>query len=132
MTSRRTERRKRRGDGARVDLQPGESLVMVAHPTLWAVWPKYLLSLGLYGLWRKRDVSVLTDRRLLVGRGIVFRTEHSIPIERINDAMYVRRGLNAYCEIASLLSGRPFRQQLGPLSARAARRFTEAIVSRNS
>jgi Bacterial PH domain len=126
MSSRR-ERKRLRG----VDVQKGESVLMVGRPSLAVVWPKYVLTLGLYGLWRKRNVSVLTDRRVVVGKGIFSRTEYSIPIKQISDAMYVRRGLSAYCEVASVLRGRDHVERLGPLSARQARRLTDEIESRH-
>lgn len=104
---------------------------MIGRPSIVVVWPKYLLTLGLYGLWRKRNVSVLTDRRVLIGKGIFSRTEHSIPIAEISDASYVRRGLSAYCEVASVFRGRDRVQRLGPLPARQAKRLTDEISSRH-
>jgi hypothetical protein len=132
-------RRAKENDGKRkkttkirgVDVERGESVVLVARPSLAAVWPKYLLTLGLYGLWRRQDLSVLTDRRVLVGKGIFSRTENSIPIARISDANYLRKGIAGYVEIASTLRGRTNIRRVGPLSARQARRFTAEILSRS-
>jgi hypothetical protein len=104
---------------------------MVGRPSLAVVWPKYLLTLGLYGLWRSRDVSVLTDRRVVVGKGIFSRSEHSILFRQINDVSYARRGLSAYCEVASMLRGRGHVQRIGPLSSRQARRMTDEINARH-
>jgi hypothetical protein len=113
-----------------VRLQDGETIVMVGRPSLAVVWPKYLLTLGLYGFWRNRNVSVLTDRRVVVGKGIFSRGEHSIPFSQINDVDYVRRGLSAYCEVASMLRGRGHVQRLGPLAPRHARRMSDEITAR--
>lgn len=66
-----------------VNVQNGESVLMVARPAIAAVWPRYLMTLGLYGLWRRQDISVLTDRRVLLGKGIISRREQSIPLTRI-------------------------------------------------
>ncbi len=126
----RKSRREKRLQGSELDIQQGESILMVGRPSIAVVWPKYLVTLGLYGLWRKRNVSVLTDRRVVVGKGIFSRTEQSIPIDHISDATYVRRGLSAYCEVASIFRGRDRVHRLGPLSARQARRLTDEIVSR--
>ena len=38
---------------------------------------------------------------MIIGKGFISRTEHSIPLNRMNDTVYQRRGLFAYCEIAS-------------------------------
>jgi hypothetical protein len=125
------KRGKRQKRIAGVDVEHGESVVMVARPAISAVWYKYLITLGVYGLWRSHDVSVITDRRVLVGKGIVSRKEQSLPYARINDASYVRKGLYAYSEIASTLRGRGHVQRVGPLSARHARRFTAEILARS-
>lgn len=116
---------------AGVDIEHGESVIMVARPAISAVWYKYLITLGFYGLWRRHDVSIVTDRRILVGKGIINRKEQSFPYARINDAAYVRKGLYAYCEVASTHRGRGHVQRVGPLSARQARRFTAEILSRS-
>ena len=78
--------RKRRRRLAGVDVEHGETVIMVARPAISAVWYKYVITLGLYGLWRRHDVSIITDRRVLVGKGIVSRKEQSLPYGRINDA----------------------------------------------
>jgi hypothetical protein len=113
-----------------IDTERGETVLLVARPSIAAVWYRYLLTLGLYGFWRRQDVSVLTDRRVLVGKGIVRRTERSIPLANINDAVYLRKLFFAYCEISSTVRGRNHVQQVGPLSVRKARRFTQEIVGR--
>lgn len=105
-------------------------MIVVARPSIAAVWPRFVVTLGLYGFWRRQNVSILTNRRVLIGRGIIFRTEQSLPLARINDAVYVRKGLYAYCEVASTLRGRSHVQRIGPLSAHIARRFTEEIIAR--
>jgi hypothetical protein len=113
-----------------VDFERGETVIVVARPSIAAVWPRFALTLGLYGFWRRQNVSILTNRRVLIGRGIISRTEQSLPFARINDAVYVRKGLYAYCEVASTLRGRSHVQRIGPLSAHTARRFTEEIIAR--
>jgi hypothetical protein len=114
-----------------IDTQRGETVLLVARPAIGAVWPKYVLTLGLYGLWRRQNTTVLTDRRVLVGKGIFSRREQTLPITRINDATYVRRGLFAYCEIASTYRGRSHVLRIGPFSSRKARQFTDEILSRS-
>jgi Bacterial PH domain len=113
-----------------VDFEHGESVVLMARPSIAAVWPRYLITLGLYGLWRRQNLTVLTNRRVLVGKGIISRKEQTLPLARINDAVYVRKGLYAYSEIASTLRGRSHVQRVGPLAPRLARRFTQEITAR--
>ena len=103
-----------------IDVERGETVLMVARPSIVAVWYRYVITLGLYGLWRRQDLSVLTDRRVLVGKGIVRRTERSIPLRDINDAVYLRKLFFAYAEISSTVRGRNHVLQVGPLSVRQA------------
>jgi hypothetical protein len=110
-----------------VNIEHGESALLVARPSIAAVWYRYLLTLGLYHFWRKRNVAILTDRRVLTGKGLLNRTERSIPIARINDAVYQRKGLYAYCEIASTMRGRQHVLRVGPISPRMARKLTDQI-----
>jgi hypothetical protein len=113
-----------------IDTERGETVLLVARPSIAAVWYRYVITLGFYGFWRRQDLSVLTDRRVLVGKGIVRRTERSIPLHDINDAVYQRKLFFAYAEISSTVRGRNQVVRVGPLSARQARRFTQEIQGR--
>ena len=50
-------------------MQDGEEVILVASPSKAANLHKYLYTLGLYGIWRKRDTAVVTSQRLLIGKG---------------------------------------------------------------
>ena len=126
----RRQRKKASGRAFGVRLQGEESVVLVGHPSLANTWPKYLLTLGLYNLWRKRDVVVLTDRRVVTGKGIFSRTERSTGMKNIEGATYLRKGLSGYCVVDATVRGRHEMQRLGPLSAKKARQFTEEIDAR--
>jgi Bacterial PH domain len=112
------------------ELRPGETFLLVGHPAIVRVWPKYLLTVGLYGFWRSRDTTVLTDQRVIMGKGIVSRSERAIPMRRIQDASYARRGLTAYCEVKYEAQGRYQVARLGPFNRKTARRFAREIDSR--
>ena len=117
---------------ATVRLMPNESVVVVGRPGVAAVWPKYLLTLGLYGFWHKRHVAVLTSRRILLGHGVVSRREQAIPIRHVTNASYDRRGVGAFCDITTSDQWTNHRTKVGPLSTRVARRFTYELQSRLS
>ncbi len=70
----------------------GEQVVLLARPARSVTAHRYLYTLGLYGIWRKRNTFVLTDRRVLIGEGLFNRSERSIPLDRIDDAVYAARG----------------------------------------
>ena len=75
-----------------LSLRGTETVRVVARPSKGATLPKYILTLGLYGFWRKRNTAVVTDRRILMGRGIINREERSIPLNRVNRASLSARG----------------------------------------
>ena len=52
-----------------VHLFDGETIVLIARPARTVTGHKYLVTLGLYSIWRKRTTFVLTDRRILIGMG---------------------------------------------------------------
>ena len=97
---------------------------MVVRPSRALSLGKYLYTLGLYGIWRKRHIYVLTDDRLMTGKGVVNRTETSIPLNRIEEVAFARRGLGAYCQIVVMAHGRRRSVLVGPLLAKDARRLT--------
>jgi Bacterial PH domain len=111
-------------------LRGGESIVMVVRPSRALSLGKYLYTLGLYGIWRKRHVYVLTDERLMSGKGVINRTEVSIPIGRIDEVGFVRRGVGSYCQIVLTAHGRRRMELVGPLLAKDARRLAGEIQAR--
>lgn len=115
---------------ATVRLMPNESVLVVGRPALAAVWPRYLLTLGLYGFWHKRRVAVLTSQRILLGEGVFSRRERTIPIRSVTDAAYSRRGVAAFCDVTSTHDRAHHRTKVGPLPARTARRFAWELQSR--
>jgi hypothetical protein len=108
-------------------LRENESLRLVARPARGATFYKYILTLGLYGFWRKRNTMVVTDRRLLLGRGILRREERSIPRNRVNRVKFVRRGLYSYTEIDVVEGDRHHAEMIGPLSSRRARQLHDEL-----
>lgn len=111
-------------------LQDGEEVVLLASPSKSANLHKYLYTLGLYGFWRRRDRAVVTDRRVLIGRGIFSRDEHSIPMSKITGARFVRKGVNSYAQLSIDDRGRRRTEQVGPMSSRAARQFVAEVLAR--
>jgi hypothetical protein len=108
-------------------LEPDESVVLVEHPSRMLNLPKYVFSLGLYGIWRKRDIAAVTNRRVILGRGLIRRDERSIPLARVRDASFVRHGLASYSDLE--VTGRRGTDviRIGPLAARRARAMTAKI-----
>jgi hypothetical protein len=111
-------------------LPPNEKVLVVGRPGLAAVWPRYVMTLGLYGFWHRRRVAVLTTKRVLLGKGVLSRQERSIPIRAISDAVYARKGLSGFCDISSSTHSVRSATRIGPLSARKARRLANELQGR--
>jgi hypothetical protein len=107
-----------------------EEIVMVARPGRLATLPKFVLTLGLYSFWRRRDTSVLTDQRILLGTGIVRRRERSIPLAVIDDVTFARRGINSYADVTFRDGRSSTLRRIGPMTPRTARRFTRETLRR--
>lgn len=136
--SSKEERKKRRNLAryakavARGSLFPDEELVMAANPSRFATLPKYVLTVGLYELWRRRNTAVVTNKRILFGRGIFSRIEESVPLKDVMDVTYLRRGANSYAEVA--VAGRGEDRSIrfvGPMMGSVARRFASEIQRRS-
>jgi hypothetical protein len=121
------KKRDAKGLGGGTELEPGERVIALERPSRTLVLPKYLVTLGLYGIWRKRQTSAVTNRRLVLGRGVLSRDERSIPLNRVEDVFFTRHWLSAYADV--LVGGRrgTERIRIGPLTARKARTVTAAI-----
>jgi hypothetical protein len=106
----------------------GEEVRIVARPGRLATFPKYAMTLGAYGLWRKRNTSAVTDQRILLGKGLIRRDETSIPLGDVDDVSIARRGLYSYADITTERKGRTNYTRVGPLTPRAARRFAREVL----
>jgi hypothetical protein len=107
-----------------------EKVVMTARPARIATIPKYVVTLGLYELWRRRNTAMVTDQRILFGSGILSRSEKSIPLRDVTDVSFNRRGLNSYAQVAVHHRGRDTVKEVGPMSSSAAKRFVAEILRR--
>ena len=123
-------KRRRKRQKTDPGLFPDEAVVMTAVPARGPTIHRYLVTLGLYGPWRKRRTSTVTDRRVLMGRGVIRRTERSIPMRNIEDVVFKRRGLNGWVEVDVNDRGNHRAEEIGPMSPRSARRFASEVLRR--
>jgi hypothetical protein len=107
-----------------------EEVVTAATPSRFVNLPKYVLTLGLYEFWRRRNTTVVTDQRILFGSGVFNRSEQSIPLKNVMDVAFRRRGLNSYAEVAVTKRGRNSVMVVGPMSGSGARRLASEIQRR--
>ena len=69
-----------------LELSGGETVAASCRPAKAPRWVFYLITLGLYEFWRRATVYAVTDRRVVTRRGIVTKTEGSLPLFYVQDA----------------------------------------------
>ena len=112
---------------ATIQLNPGEEILRDETVSAFWTWPAFLLSLGLWTIWRRRHRMILTNQRLVVCRGITQVVEQSVPLSRIQDVKLSQRRLHAAWVTVSAAGGRAGTESLGPFSRTGAREFADAI-----
>ena len=70
---------------ASVQLNEGERVLDAVLPSAWWTLGLYIFTLGLWAIWRKRHVYILTTERLIVVKGIISTSQVSAPLSRIQD-----------------------------------------------
>lgn len=75
----------------------GVSLILLAVPAVvWAVSKWY------YSLYFQKLSCVLTARKLKIGKGLLFRTEKAIPLDKITDMQMNQGPLMRYLDLESM------------------------------
>lgn len=114
----------------RAQLFDDEEVVLVARPGRLATAPRLLLTAGLYAIWRRHDTSVLTDQRILLGKGVVRRSERSIPLSRVDDVTFARSGLSSYADVTFHDRRLGAVKRIGPMTPQTAHRFARETLRR--
>jgi membrane protein YdbS with pleckstrin-like domain len=113
-----------------IRLQQGEEVVLDMLPSAFWTAPLYVVTLGLWAVWRSRHHFVLTTQRVLVVQGIVTKREKAIPLSRIQDVRLIRSYLVGGRVLMSSAGGALSIQAIGPLSREHARVFADAVGPR--
>jgi hypothetical protein len=111
-----------------IDVDPGEEVRIATSPWAPALWYRYLLTLGLYGIWRRRVNFAVTNRRVVVGKGLFRRTERTLPVDRVTSATYSRGLLGAWVALSS--DERRIADRIGPMKPKNARSFVRAALGK--
>ena len=111
----------------RLRLQPGEEIVYDCLPSALWTWSSYLLTFGLWAIWRRADRFVVTTHRVVVIRGIVSRYERAVPLTHIQDVTLRTPALHPSSVRLSTAGGTLGVQGMGPLSRAKARELADAI-----
>jgi len=65
---------------------PDEQLIAKAAPSASATWSRYVLTLGFWEIWRRRQRVVVTDQRIITTRGLLSKSQRMLPIAKVQDA----------------------------------------------
>lgn len=76
-----------------IRLHPNERVLIDILPSKWWTLGRYVFTLGLWTIWRKRHHYILTNQRIVLTKGIINKTERSAPLSRIQDAQLHRSPL---------------------------------------
>jgi hypothetical protein len=104
----------------RLRLQPGEQIVYECLPSARWTWSLYLVTFGLWAIWRKANRFVVTTYRVVVVRGIVSRYERAVPLTHVQDVTLRTPVLGPSYVHLSI-------QGMGPLSRANARELADVI-----
>jgi hypothetical protein len=66
---------------------------------------------------------------VVVGQGVFVRMEWSIPLDRVDEARYSRRGLSSYAELVVRERGGQRVERIGPLLPLTAKGFTHEVLA---
>jgi hypothetical protein len=106
---------------------PGERICKMSFPSPFWTYPWYVPTLGLWAIWRGRHHFLLTDQRLIIAKGIVSKSEQSVPLARIQDVVLQRSLLKGGCVQISSAGGGLGVERIGPLTREKARQFGDAL-----
>jgi membrane protein YdbS with pleckstrin-like domain len=108
-------------------LQPGEEILVDMVPSAFWTSPKYVYTLGLWAVWRKRHRFIVTNRRVVVTTGILAYTERALPLAKIQDVT-LHRSVNSGGRVSLSSAGGVLGvEEIGPLSRAKASAFADAL-----
>jgi hypothetical protein len=107
------------------ELGKGEELLFQGHPR--GSFLRYALSLGLWELSRRKTSFAVTQRRVVVDRGLLRRHTHSIPLSGIGDVDAVAGPWEGIVRVSGRGDSAPL-EELGPFRSRTARALASTIA----
>lgn len=111
----------------KVRLNATEQILRDELPSPFWTWPLYVKTFGLWAIWRGRHHFMLTNERVILLKGIVSKTEQTVPLSRIQDVNLMRSLLTGgYVAISSAGGGLGI-ERLGPFTRERAREFADAL-----
>ena len=113
---------------AQLTFQPGEVEVRQLRPTPLAI-QYYIVTLGLYEIWRGRKRFILTNQRAIISKGVMHRGVRFVPLDRVQDATLTNFLWIAGIHLTSA-GGVSSIEAMAPLRTREARTFLADLTGR--
>jgi len=114
-------------DNSEFQLQTGETILNEQLPSKFWTTGIYILTLGLWSVWRKRHRFILTNKRVVVRMGIITKSQVDIPLGRVQDISVVTSVVNGSMIAFSSAGGSLGVSSIGPLTRAQAREFAECL-----
>lgn len=112
----------------RARLQPGEVVVLAMRPSKTVTCGLYVITIGLWEIWRRRHQYIVTDQHAILVKGIVSRSERSLPLDRVQDATTSRQ-LWVGAVVVSTAGGQGSALKMTGLSSKQSRRLSSEILA---
>ncbi len=108
--------------------EPAEEAVLFrgVPAALPSVWLRWIITLGLYEIWRRHNQFVVTNRRVIWRKGVFHRSERSIPMRWVQDVTSRKGLMHGWVELSSA-GGSEGVEVLGPLWNGSVDRLVAAI-----
>lgn len=109
-----------------ITLEPGERILYHELQAPAARPGAHVITLGLYGVWRRRAHFIVTTLRVMAVRGLVSRDQQEIPARLVRSAEVKRSGMGATVWV-STVGGALGTQPFGPMGRAQADEFAVAV-----
>ncbi|HLW17075.1 MAG TPA: PH domain-containing protein [Actinomycetota bacterium] len=108
-------------------LNPQEKVLLDKKPSFSVTWLQHLFTLGLYHFWMLRTYFVLTDRRVILAKGIISKRLVTVPLEKVQDVTLTTALWLGYVSMSTAGPTGASVEKAGPMRARDANEFIDRL-----
>lgn len=111
----------------RVRLNAGEHILRDQLLSPFWTLGAHIFTLGLWEIWRRRHGAVITNQRAMIVKGIIFKSEKSVNLARIQDVNLSRSIFTGGSVKISSAGGPLGVEQFGPFTQAQAQDFADTL-----
>jgi membrane protein YdbS with pleckstrin-like domain len=108
-------------------LGSNEHILLDKKPTFAVTWLQHIFSLGLYHFWLIRTYFLLSDRRVILAKGIVNKRLVTVPLEKVQDVTLSTVLWLGYVSLSTAGPSGASVEKVGPMRNRDAREFIDRL-----